>query len=92
MTAGPVDRATKIQLEILRAGSAVVTGSTTLAELKREPADLLEYLFRELDFPHGVFLMTGTGVVPPTDFTLAEGDVVRITIDGIGTLENVVGL
>ncbi len=92
LTAGPVDRATKIQLEILRGGEAVVTGSTTLAELKREPAELLEYLFRELDFPYGAFLMTGTGVVPPTDFTLAEHDVVRITIDGIGVLENTVGL
>ena len=92
LTTGPVDRATKIQLEIVRSGEAVMTGNTTLAELKREPAKLLEYLFRELDFPYGVFLMTGTGVVPPTEFTLAEGDVVRISIDGIGVLENVVGL
>ncbi len=92
LTPGPVNRATRIQLEILRGGKAIVSGSTTLAELKREPTELLEYLFRELDFPYGVFLMTGTGVVPPTDFTLAEGDLVRITIDGIGVLYNIVGL
>ena len=92
LTSGPVDRATKIELEIVRGGETVVSGSTTLAELKREPAELLEYLFRELDFPHGALLMTGTGVVPPTDFTLAERDVVRISIDGVGVLENSVGL
>ena len=92
LTPGPADRAAKIELEIERQGVSVVSGSTTLTELKREPAELLDYLFRELDFPHGVFLMTGTGVVPPAEFTLEEGDVVRISIDGIGVLENVVGL
>ncbi len=52
------------------------------------PADLAAYLFRENTFPFGAFLMTGTGIVPPDDFTLAPGDRVRITIDPIGTLEN----
>jgi 2-dehydro-3-deoxy-D-arabinonate dehydratase len=93
LTAGAdLDRSMKIALEILRNGATVVQGGTTLAELKREPAELLEYLFRELSFPHGVFLLTGTGIVPPTDFTLAPGDSVRITIDGIGVLENVVSV
>ncbi len=88
---GPLDRGMTIQLDILRGGSTVACGSTTLAELKREPTELLGYLFRELSFPHGVFLMTGTGIVPPTDFTLAAGDVIRIAVSGIGILENTVG-
>jgi 2-dehydro-3-deoxy-D-arabinonate dehydratase len=50
----------------------------------------VEYLFRENSFPLGVYLMTGTGIVPPDAFTLAVGDRVRITIDPIGTLENTV--
>jgi 2-dehydro-3-deoxy-D-arabinonate dehydratase len=87
---GPLDRSMKIEIEILRAGSRAFSGSTSLTELKREPAELLEYLFRELSFPHGAFLMTGTGIVPPDSFTLAAGDVVRITIDAIGVLENTV--
>lgn len=87
---GPLDRTNSITLEIVREGARVVHGTTTLAELKREPEVLLEYLFRELEFPAGAFLMTGTGIVPPNEFTLAHGDIIRITIDGIGTLENTV--
>lgn len=84
----PLPTTTAIRLEIARDGSVAFAGSTTLAELKREPAQLIAYLFREQSFPRGVFLMTGTGVVPPDDFTLKSGDVIRITVDGIGTLEN----
>ena len=65
-------------------------GATTLAELKRPPSVLVEYLFRENNFPAGAYLMTGTGIVPPDSFTLLSGDRIRITIDPIGTLENVV--
>ena len=57
--------------------------------MKRTLPDLAAYLCRELAFPHGVFLMTGTGIVPGDDFTLQSGDVVRITIGG-HTLENTV--
>ena len=81
---------TTIQLEVARHGKAVFQGSTTLAELKREPRELAQFLFRENSFPHGVFLMTGTGIVPKDDFTLASGDVIRIIVDRIGTLENYV--
>jgi 2-dehydro-3-deoxy-D-arabinonate dehydratase len=84
----PLPATTPIRIEILRGGSAVFSGATTLAELKRKPADLAAYLFRENNFPTGAFLMTGTGIVPPDDFTLAPGDKIRITIDPIGTLEN----
>jgi len=78
----------KIELKISRAGETVVEDSTTLSQLKRTPEELLEYLFRELSFPHGVLLFTGT--VPPVDFTLAPGDIIRISIDSIGLLENTV--
>ena len=83
--------ATGISLGIERAGAVVFTGTTSLAELKREPAVLVEYLFRENSFPHGALLMTGTGIVPGDEFTLASGDAIRIEIDGIGVLTNTVG-
>ncbi len=86
----PVPRTTSIAISISRDGLEVFAGSTTLAELKREPKELAEFLFRENSFPHGVFLMTGTGVVPGDDFTLESMDVVRISIEGIGVLENFV--
>jgi 2-dehydro-3-deoxy-D-arabinonate dehydratase len=77
-----------IQIEIHRDGQMEFSGTTTLAELKREPAVLAGYLFRENKFPAGCFLMTGTGIVPPDSFTLRLGDEVHISIDGIGTLVN----
>ena len=79
-----------IELEISRAGEVAFSGSTDLTQLKRSLEELVEALYRELDFPNGALLMTGTGVVPGNDFTLTSGDVVRITIEGIGTLENTV--
>ncbi|WP_229668880.1 fumarylacetoacetate hydrolase family protein [Edaphobacter acidisoli] len=87
----PLAKTTAIRLEILRGKEIAFSGSTTLAELKREPEELISYLFRELDFPHGAYLMTGTGIVPQDDFTLSSGDIIRISIDGLGTLENHVG-
>jgi 2-dehydro-3-deoxy-D-arabinonate dehydratase len=86
----PLPATTPIQVDIERAGHVEFSGTTTLTELKRAPKDLVGYLFRENAFPAGAFLMTGTGVVPPDSFTLASGDKIRITIDPIGTLENVV--
>jgi len=82
---------TEIQIDILRAGKNVFSGSTKLTELKRKPMDLVRFLFRDNSFPQGVFLMTGTGIVPGDDFTLASGDIIRIHISEIGTLENYVG-
>jgi 2-dehydro-3-deoxy-D-arabinonate dehydratase len=77
-----------IRLEILRGAKEVYSGSTSLSELKRDPQQLIEYLFRDHSFPRGVLLMTGTGIVPADDFTLQQGDVIRIRIDEIGVLEN----
>ena len=84
----PLPSSTSIQLEILRAGETEFTGVTTLAEMKRKPATLAEYLFRDNSFPNGAFLMTGTGIAPPDSFTLQAGDQIRITIEAIGTLVN----
>jgi 2-dehydro-3-deoxy-D-arabinonate dehydratase len=80
-----------IKLTIRRAGAVAFDGSTTLAKLARTFESLVEWLGKELDFPHGAVLLTGTGIVPPDDFTLQIGDVVDISIDGIGTLSNPVG-
>jgi 2-dehydro-3-deoxy-D-arabinonate dehydratase len=84
----PLPASTPISVEIVRDGRMEFSGATTLAELKRAPATLVEYLYRDNSFPFGAFLMTGTGIVPPNSFTLASGDRIRINIDPIGTLEN----
>lgn len=77
-----------IQLKIQRDGETVFDDSTSTARMKRTPEELVGFLFRETSFSDGVFLMTGTGLVPPDSFTLKSGDVVSITIDGVGTLTN----
>ncbi|HEY6806526.1 MAG TPA: fumarylacetoacetate hydrolase family protein [Pyrinomonadaceae bacterium] len=82
------DEKTEIRMEIMRDGDQVFSGATTLAQLKRKPESLVEFLFRDNSFPQGCFLLTGTGIVPHDDFTLHSGDVINITIDGIGTLTN----
>jgi len=86
----PLAASTEISIEILRQGSVEFSGQVALTELKRDPRTLVEYLFRDNAFPCGCFLMTGTGIVPDSSFTLASGDRIRITIEPIGTLENVV--
>jgi 2-dehydro-3-deoxy-D-arabinonate dehydratase len=88
VVAEPLPPATEIAIQILRQGMAEFAGSVALTELKRDPQTLVEYLFRDNTFPYGCFLMTGTGIVPPSSFTLASGDLIRITIEPIGTLEN----
>jgi 2-dehydro-3-deoxy-D-arabinonate dehydratase len=91
VTSAPLPTTTAIHIKIHRGRQVEFSGSTTLAELKREPTALAEYLFRENKFPAGCFLMTGTGIVPPDSFTLHSGDEIHITIDTIGTLVNRVG-
>ena len=86
----PLPKSTTISVKIYRGDQNVFTGQTTLAELKRDPQELAAYLFRECSFPYGAFLMTGTGIVPDDTFTLAHGDVIAISIEGIGTLRNTV--
>jgi 2-dehydro-3-deoxy-D-arabinonate dehydratase len=91
ITDRPLPPTTEIRLRIGRAGAAVFAGATTLAQLRRPLPSLVEFLFREASFPDGCFLFTGTGIVPPDDFTLHSDDEIRIEIDGIGTLVNTVG-
>jgi 2-dehydro-3-deoxy-D-arabinonate dehydratase len=77
-----------IRLTITRAGAAVFEGATTLAAMKRSFEELVSWLGRDNSFPDGAVLLTGTGVVPPDDFTLAHGDEIAIEITGIGRLVN----
>jgi 2-dehydro-3-deoxy-D-arabinonate dehydratase len=90
VSAEPPPSTTTIALEIRRQSQPVFSGSTTLATMKRDLKTLVEYLYRETSFPDGCVLLTGTGIVPPDDFTLAGGDEIAITIDGVGTLRNTV--
>lgn len=86
----PIHPDTMIRLEILRDGKDVFSGEISINRMKRKHTELAEYLLRETSFPHGVYLMTGTGIVPPDHFTLEVGDEIKISIDGIGTLTNTV--
>ncbi|MCE7068254.1 fumarylacetoacetate hydrolase family protein [Dyadobacter sp. CY326] len=87
----PLSDDTVIDLAIVRGSEEVFSGEVTLAQMKRKPDELLRYLFLEMSFPHGAYLMTGTGIIPPSDFTLQKDDIVHISIEPIGTLTNVVG-
>jgi 2-dehydro-3-deoxy-D-arabinonate dehydratase len=91
VTSKPLSATTRIQLEIIREGEMVFSGATDLSQLKRDPQTLVDYLYRDNEFPNGCFLLTGTGVVPPDSFTLKHADEIRITIDEIGSLINFVG-
>lgn len=77
-----------VGLKIEREGAVVFDGSTALDQLKRGFDELAGWLFKEEDFPLGCLLMTGTGIVPDPPFTLQSGDVIRISIEGIGELVN----
>jgi 2-dehydro-3-deoxy-D-arabinonate dehydratase len=78
----------RITLEIRRAGAVVYAGETSTSAMRRKVPELLEYLGRDQSFAHGCVLLTGTGVVPPQEVTLQDGDEVAIAIDGIGVLTN----
>lgn len=87
----PAPEQTTIRLVIERGGRTAFDGATSAAAMKRGFDELIDWLGRETSFPHGAVLLTGTGVVPPDDFTLAAGDIVHIDIAGIGRLTNIVG-
>jgi 2-dehydro-3-deoxy-D-arabinonate dehydratase len=88
VTSSPLPRSTEIVIEISREDRCAFAGCVKLSEMKRDPKKLVEFLFRDNSFQDGCFLMTGTGVVPPSEFTLQSGDRIRITIEPIGTLVN----
>ncbi|MEO8429235.1 MAG: fumarylacetoacetate hydrolase family protein [Verrucomicrobiota bacterium] len=79
-----------IRLEIRRHNGMIFEGETSVGQIKRSFVELAEFLFRSQVFPHGAVLLTGTGIVPPDNFTLEPDDQVRISISGIGTLHNIV--
>jgi 2-dehydro-3-deoxy-D-arabinonate dehydratase len=83
-------RPTEIRLAIHRGADTPVTGSARVDQLRRQPEELVQWLFREASFPLGCFLLTGTGIVPPDRFSLQPGDRMEITIEPIGTLVNFV--
>jgi 2-dehydro-3-deoxy-D-arabinonate dehydratase len=84
----PLAPSTEIRLSICRDGDLVFEDATALGQMKRTPEELVEFLFRENSHPHGCLLMTGTGIVPPDDFSLQSGDVVDIEITDVGRLSN----
>jgi 2-dehydro-3-deoxy-D-arabinonate dehydratase len=91
----PVDEAPDpttmvIRLTVDRAGTTVMDETVSVADLHRRPTDLANWLFRTLDFPVGVILLTGTAIVPPSTFTLRAGDRITITTSGLGALTNIV--
>ena len=84
----PLSLESTISIEILRSDQVLFTGQTSLSQMKRSPEELIGFLFRETSFEKGVFLMTGTGIVPDNNFSLQQGDIVSISIDLIGNLVN----
>jgi len=87
----PIHPDSLIRLEIQRQTELIFSGEISINRMKRKHEELAEYLFRETSFPNGVYLMTGTGIVPPDHFTLKPGDEIKISIENIGTLVNTVG-
>ena len=84
----PLSLESTISIEILRSDQVLFTGQTSLSQMKRSPEELIGFLFRETSFEKGVFLMTGTGIVPDNNFSLQQGDIVSISIDLVGNLVN----
>jgi len=90
VTNDPLSSSTTISLRITRGRDVAFQGETTLAQMRRTPQELVDYLYRETSYPAGCVLLTGTGIIPPDAFTLQSGDLVEITIEPIGTLVNTV--
>ena len=86
----PVANEMSIKAKILRGSALIWEAETSLGALNRTLEDLVNYVFRCQDFPHGLILSTGTGIVPPMDIALAAGDIVEINVAGVGTLSNTV--
>ena len=86
----PAANEMSIKAKILRGSALVWEAETSLGALNRTLEDLVNYVFRCQDFPHGLILSTGTGIVPPMNIALAAGDIVEINVAGVGTLSNTV--
>ena len=90
ITENPLAAETVIDMRIFRDKEQVFQGDTQISQMKRTHLELVEYLTRELSFPKGAFLMTGTCIVPDPPFTLQAGDQIEIQIEPIGTLVQIV--
>ncbi len=90
LVSGELSGDTNIELRVTRGGAIIFEGHTTFGQMKRDPRELVEFLYRETTFPRGAMLFTGTGIVPPDEFTLHSGDEISIHVPPIGTLTNVV--
>lgn len=90
VTDKPLDRNTMIYLEINRDNTKIFEGGIGINQMKRTVEELVSFVYRECTFPHGCLIMTGTGIVPESDFTLKSGDEIKISIDNIGELINTV--
>ena len=90
VSSAPIAQDTTITLEIIRDRQAVFKEEVSISQMKRGHQELVDYLYKECSFPHGCYLMTGTGIVPPNEFTLEVNDEIRVTIQPIGTLINFV--
>lgn len=88
ITEAPIASDSLIHLQIHRGDDLMFEDSVAIDRMKRTHDELVKYLFMECSFPQGVFLMTGTSLVPPSEFTLQVDDMITITIDYIGTLIN----
>ena len=84
----PSAKEMSIKAKILRGPTSIWEAETSLGALNRTLEDLVDYVFRCQDFPHGLILSTGTGIVPPMDIALAAGDIVEIDVAGVGVLSN----
>lgn len=91
VTEEPLDKDTKIYLEINRKNVTVFQANISIGQMKRSLEELVSFVFLECSFPNGCFIMTGTGIVPGNNFTLQSKDEIKIAIDNIGTLINKVG-
>jgi len=88
ITKNPLPENSLIDIKIRRGDTVVFEGDVEINQIKRGFEELVSFLYRECTFPNGSLLMTGTGIVPTSEFTLQSGDEIRITIDNIGTLIN----
>src|SRR5688572_20489030 len=90
ITDKPLDRDTMIYLQISTDNKKVFEGNVGINQMKRTPEELVSFVYRECSFPYGCLVMTGTGIVPGSNFTLRSGDEIKISIDHIGDLINTV--
>jgi len=90
ITDQPLDGNTMIQLEIKRNNVKMFSNKIAISQMKRTPEERVRFVYRECSFLHGCFIMTGTGIVPGSDFSLKSGDEITISIENIVTLFNTV--